>query len=159
MRGYTLAEIHAAMIERRSHVPAALLHAHVFVCSYLAERDVRGVRGIMYDFVDYDLNRGPREGVAVFYDHPMLSNPRVPAVERDREYVYTLVREIGHALNLLHSFKKARPTVLSWMNYLHLYPRGYEVGRAYNGTQEFWRRFEERFDEEELCHLRHAAPH
>jgi endonuclease/exonuclease/phosphatase family metal-dependent hydrolase len=158
VRGYTLAEIHAAMSDRRSHVTPDRLHAHVFVCSYLAERDGRGVLGVMYDFDEHDLNQRPREGVAVFYDHPMLSDPRVPPEERNKEYIYTLVHEIGHALNLLHSFDKARPTALSWMNYPHLYPRGYEAGRGHDGTQEFWRRFEERFDEEELRHLRHASP-
>jgi endonuclease/exonuclease/phosphatase family metal-dependent hydrolase len=158
MRGYTLAEIHAAMTQRRSQVPADRLHAHVFVCSYLAGRGNRGVLGVMYDFGQHDLNRSPREGVAVFYDHPMLSDPRVPEQDRRREYVYTLIHEIGHALNLLHSFDKSRPTALSWMNYPHLYPRGYEAGREYDGTAEFWRRFEERFDAEELRHLRHASP-
>jgi endonuclease/exonuclease/phosphatase family metal-dependent hydrolase len=158
MRGYTLAEVHTAMSERRSHVPADRLHAHVFVCSYLAGRGNRGVLGVMYDFGQNDLNSRPREGVAVFYDHPMLSDPRVSEESRKREYIFTLVHEIGHALNLLHSFDKARPSSLSWMNYPHLYPRGYEAGQGYDGTPEFWRRFEERFDEEELRHLRHASP-
>jgi len=130
---------------------------HVFVCSYLEGRDNRGVLGIMYDFERGDLNRRPREGVAVFYDHPMLSDPRVDPVDREREFTYTVVHEIGHALNLLHSFDKARPAALSWMNYPDLFPRGYEAtGR--DGTAEFWRRFEERFDNEELHHLRHASP-
>lgn len=158
MRGYTLAEVHTAMTQRRSHVPADRLHAHVFVCSYLAGRNNRGVLGVMYDFGQNDLNSRPREGVAVFYDHPMLSDPRRPEESRKREYIFTLVHEIGHALNLLHSFDKARPSSLSWMNYPHLYPRGYEAGQDYNGSPEFWRRFEERFDEEELRHLRHASP-
>lgn len=157
-RGYSLAEIHVAMERLRSDVPADRLHAHVFVCSYLAGRGNRGVLGVMYDFDSADLNRQPREGVAIFYDHPMLSDPRIPESRRDREYVYTIVHEVGHALNLLHSFDKARPAALSWMNYPHLFPRGYEAGGAYDGTDEFWRRFDERFDEDELRHLRHASP-
>lgn len=158
MRGFTLAEIHAAMTQKRSHVPADRLHAHVYVCSYMAGRGNRGVLGVMYDFGQHDLNSRPREGVAVFYDHPMLSDPRIPEELRAREYVFTLVHEIGHALNLVHSFDKSRPAALSWMNYPHLYPRGYEAGRGYDGSPEFWRRFEQRFDEEELRHLRHATP-
>lgn len=158
MRGYTLAEIHAAMTTRRSPVPADRLYAHVFVCSYLAGRDNRGVLGVMYDFGQSDLNRRPREGVAVFYDHPMLSDPRVSEQARNREYVFTLVHEVGHALNLLHSFDKSRPGALSFMNYPNLYPRGYEASRTYDGTAEFWRRFQEGFDTEELRHLRHASP-
>lgn len=158
MRGFTPAEIHSAMTQNRSRVPADRLHTHVFVCSFMAGRGNRGVLGIMYDFDQNDLNRRPREGVAVFYDHPLLSDPRVPEEARNREYVFTLVHEIGHALNLLHSFDKARPAALSWMNYPQLYPRGYEAGSGYDGTNEFWRRFAEQFDEEELRHLRHATP-
>jgi endonuclease/exonuclease/phosphatase family metal-dependent hydrolase len=158
LRGFTLGEIHRGMQQRRNRVPPDRLHAHVFVCSYLAGRDGRGVLGVMYDFEENDLNRKPREGVAVFYDHPMLSDPRVPPDERTREYVFTLVHEIGHALNLLHSFDKARPMSLSWMNYPHLFPRGYEAEPGYDGTNEFWRQFGEVFDREELQHLHHASP-
>ena len=157
-RGYTLAEIHTAMERLRGDVPADRLHAHVFVCSYLMGRGNRGVLGIMYDFGAADLNRRPREGVAIFYDHPLLSDPRVPQAARDREYLFTVIHEVGHALNLLHSFDKARPSALSWMNYPHLYPRGYETLPGYDGTAEFWRQFDETFDAEELRHLRHASP-
>lgn len=157
-RGYTLAEIHTAMERVRGEVPADRLHAHVFVCSYLAGRGNRGVLGVMYDFGSADLNRRPREGVAVFYDHPLLSDPRTPNELREREYIFTIVHEVGHALNLLHSFDKARPAALSWMNYPHLYPRGYEATAGYDGTKEFWRSFAEGFDDEELRHLRHASP-
>ncbi len=157
-RGWTLAEIHAAMEETRSEAPIDRLHAHVLVCSFLSGRNNRGVLGVMYDFEEADLNRQPREGVAVFYDHPLLSDPRVSEEMRNREYVFTLVHEIGHALNLLHSFDKARPAALSWMNYPHLYPRGYQAGGGYDGTDEFWRAFEHHFDGDELRHLRHASP-
>lgn len=158
MRGFSLAEIHAMMSRERALLPADRLHVHAMVCSFLAGRGNKGVLGVMYDFGNNDLNRKPREGVAVFYDHPLISDPRVPEQIRKREYVYTLIHEIGHSLNLLHSFDKARPSSLSWMNYPHLYPRGYEAQQGYDGSQEFWRRFEERFDEEELLHLRHASP-
>jgi endonuclease/exonuclease/phosphatase family metal-dependent hydrolase len=158
IRGFTLAEIHAGMLRQRSAVPADRLHVHVLVCGYLLGRNNRGVLGVMYDFAENDINRRPREGVAVFYDHPMLSDPRVPQELREREYTFTLVHEIGHALNLLHSFDKARPAALSWMNYPDLYPRGYEAGGGHDGSQEFWRRFRQRFDEDELQHLCHASP-
>ncbi|HEX8598967.1 MAG TPA: endonuclease/exonuclease/phosphatase family protein [Chloroflexia bacterium] len=157
-RGYSYAEIHAAMTQQRSHVPADRLHTHVFVCSYLLARNGHNVLGVMYDFNDNDLNRRPREGVAVFYDHPMLSDPRFSEELRNREYLFTVIHEIGHALNLLHSFEKARPSALSWMNYPDLYPRGQDLGDGYNGTQEFWRRFKNEFDVDELSHLHHASP-
>ncbi len=158
MRGYTLAEIHAAMERLRSETYADRFHVHVFVCSYLAGRNNRGVLGIMYDFDENDMNHVPREGIAIFYDHPLISDPRIPEMIRNREYVFTAVHEVGHALNLLHSFDKARPSALSWMNYPNLYPRGYEAGAGYDGTSEFWRQFEEKFDKEELKHLHHATP-
>ena len=72
--------------------------------------------------------------------------------------MFTLVHEIGHALNLLHSFDKGRPSALSWMNYPHLFPLGTEAGPGHNGTSEFWAAFEQTFDELELRHLRHATP-
>jgi hypothetical protein len=158
MRGYTLAEIHSAMEQLKQPAPADGLLAHVFVCSYLSGRDGRNVLGVMYDFGETDLNRKPREGVAVFYDTPTLSDPRIAEIDRQREYVFTVVHEVGHALNLLHSFDKARPSALSWMNYPHLYPRGYEANSGYNGSSEFWRQFPDSFDKEELHHLHHASP-
>lgn len=157
-RGWTLAEIHAAMEERRSAPVPDRIHVHVFVCSFLAGRDGRQVLGIMYDFGQDDRNQQPREGIAIFHDHPLLSDPRQPEDVRRREYVFTAVHEIGHALNLLHSFDKARPSALSWMNYPDYYPLGYERPREYDGTTEFWRRFEDSFDVEELWHLHHATP-
>lgn len=156
VRGYTLAEIHSAMEAASLRTPGDGLHVHVLVCSYLAGRDGRGVLGVMYDY-EADLNRRPREGVAIFYDHPLLSDPRVGEAERNREYVFTAVHEIGHALNLLHSFDKARPSALSWMQYPHLFPKGYEASRGYDGTSAFWRRFPDCFDAEELIHLHHAS--
>lgn len=157
VRGFTPAEIHRAMQDVRGNPPPAdRLHVHLFVCGYLAGDP--NVLGIMYDFGEDDLNRRPREGVSIFYDHPMLSDPRVPRDERLREYVFTAVHEIGHALNLLHSFDKSRPASLSWMNYPHLFPFGQEAPQGHDGTVEFWRRFPESFDEEELHHLRHGTP-
>lgn len=157
-RGYSYAELHRAMGGKRD--PASdpnRLNVHVFVSTFLAGRNNQGVLGVMYDFGAGDLNRRPREGVAVFGQHPLLSDPRLPESLRQREFVYTVVHEIGHALNLLHSFDKGRPASLSWMNYPQLYPLGAEAGTAHDGSREFWRQFEERFDAEELFHLRHAS--
>jgi endonuclease/exonuclease/phosphatase family metal-dependent hydrolase len=157
-RGFSLAEIHVAMQQRRSQQTSGRMHAHVFVCSFLAGRNNAGVLGIMYDFDEADINRRPREGVAVFAHHPLLSDPRVPEAIRNREMVFTIVHEVGHALNLLHSFDKGRPSALSWMNYPQLYPLGQEAPSDHDGTDEFWRLFGESFDEQDLRHLRHATP-
>lgn len=157
-RGFTMAELHLAMTERRARVTPEGLRTHLFVTSYLAGPRNKGVMGIMYDFREDDLNQRPREGVALFYDHWRLSNPRIDEAVRERDYVFTAVHEIGHALNLLHSFDKARPAALSWMNYPDRYPRGHEASQFHDGRREFWRNFQETFDEEELRHLRHATP-
>jgi hypothetical protein len=156
--GFTYAELHSAMRARRNASPADRLHTHVFVANYLAGKNGRNVLGVMYDFGAGDLNKRPREGVAIFGRHPLLSDPRVSRDERQREYVFTLVHEIGHALNMLHSFDKGRPAALSWMNYPHLFPLGTEAGPGHNGTSEFWSAFEQTFDDLEQHHLRHATP-
>lgn len=157
-RGFTHAEIHRAMTTLRNAPATGRMQVHVFVATYMAGKNGRGVLGVMYDFGADDLNRKPREGVAVFGRHPMLSDPRIPLNDRRREFVYTIVHETGHALNLLHSFDKGRPASLSWMNYPHLYPLGGEAGGDHDGTGEFWNAFGEAFDELELLHLRHATP-
>lgn len=158
LRGYSFAEIHRAMQDRRDvQLAPGRLHTHVFVCTYLSGRNNGGVLGVMYDFGAGDLNRRAREGVAVFGQHPLFSDPRVPDDLRRREFVYTIIHEVGHALNLLHSFDKGRPASLSWMNYPHLYPLGAQATPGYDGSAEFWRAFPEGFDELELRHLRHAT--
>lgn len=158
LRGYSLAEIHRAMQDRRDRQLApGRLHTHVFVCTYLSGRNNRGVLGVMYDFGDADVNQRAREGVAVFGQHPLFSDPRVPDDTRRREFVYTVIHEVGHALNLLHSFDKGRPAALSWMNYPQLYPLGAQAGAGHDGSAEFWRTFPEGFDKLELRHLRHAT--
>jgi endonuclease/exonuclease/phosphatase family metal-dependent hydrolase len=157
-RGFSYAEIHRAMTDRRNASVVDRMQTHVFVATFLSGRNGRGVLGVMYDFGANDLNRRAREGVAIFGQHPMLSDPRVPLDERRREFVYTLVHETGHALNLLHSFDKGRPAALSWMNYPQYYPLGAEAGPDHDGTKEFWSAFEQTFDDLELRHLRHATP-
>ena len=157
-RGFSYAEIHRAMTDRGNASVGDRMQTHVFVATFLSGRNGRSVLGVMYNFGANDLNRRTREGVAVFGQHPMLSDPRVPLDERRREFVYTLVHETGHALNLLHSFDKGRPAALSWMNYPHLYPLGAEAGPNHDGTEEFWSAFDQTFDDLELRHLRHATP-
>jgi len=116
------------------------------------------VLGIMYDSND----KYPRQGSAVFYAHPLINGSDTP--EKKREYLFTAVHELGHALNMYHSFHKGIdgvvygipvPQSLSFMNYPHLYPYGSIPPQGWNGEHEFWSKFNFRFDQSELIHLCH----
>jgi hypothetical protein len=118
------------------------------------------VTGIMYDSQYRDPNDlFPRQGAAAFYT--TMKSPKVwgnlPPAEFDRNFLRTCVHELGHALNLLHSFDKDRPDSPSWMNYPWRYPYGYNLPAGWNGTQQFWQKCRFEFDAEELRHLRHHA--
>jgi len=118
------------------------------------------VTGIMYDSQSRDPDDPfPRQGAAVFYASMQSSKVwgRLPKAEFDRNYLRTCVHELGHALNLLHSFDKDRPDSTSWMNYPWRYPYGYNLPPGWNGTSEFWQNCRFEFDLEELRHLRHHA--
>ncbi|WP_420346553.1 endonuclease/exonuclease/phosphatase family protein [Pelagibius sp.] len=156
-RGWTPAEMHRAMEQIRTGPRPGTLQTHVFVCGFMAGPRNRGVLGIMYDWRDADENDRAREGVAIFHDHPLLSDPRVPVAARDREFTYTLIHEVGHALNMLHSFDKTRPAAMSFMNYPDLFPFGHEAPEDHDGSNEFWSQFEHVFDDQELDHLRHGT--
>jgi hypothetical protein len=118
------------------------------------------VTGIMYDSQYRDPNDPfPRQGAAAFYS--TMKMPEVwgglPQAEFDRNFLRTCVHELGHALNLLHSFDKERPDSPSWMNYPWRYPYGYNLPPGWNGTNQFWQKCRFEFDLEELRHLRHHA--
>lgn len=114
------------------------------------------VTGLMYDSAYRDPNDpAPRQGAAVFYSSmAALWSDLLPA-EFDRNYLRTCVHELGHALNMLHSFDKGRPESLSWMNYPWRYPYGYDLPPGWDGTLAYWQNCSFDFDAEELCHLRH----
>jgi hypothetical protein len=118
------------------------------------------VTGIMYDGQNRDPNDPfPRQGAAAFFSS--MKSPNVwgslAQAEFDRNYLRTCVHELGHALNLLHSFDKDRPDSPSWMNYPWRYPYGYNLPPGWNGSREYWRECRFEFDTEELRHLRHHA--
>ena len=157
---WTEAELHAAMISHFSLISSDptwnvyLLIGREFV--------VPGVSGIMFD----QTNPLPRQGVAVFYRH--FEN--LPDGIRQRNYLCTTIHELGHALNLLHSFQKGvfsefgfgdnpfmmpRSDSLSYMNYPWRYPFGHNMPPGWNGTPDYWARFPFAFDDIELMHLRH----
>ncbi len=120
------------------------------------------VSGIMFDQTD----PLPRQGAAVFYSRFADLEEEV----KHRNFVRTAVHELGHALNLLHSFQKGvlselgfgdnpfmtpRSDSLSFMNYTWRYPYGHNRPWAWDGTEDYWARHKFEFDEQELMHLRH----
>jgi hypothetical protein len=116
------------------------------------------VTGIMYDSEYRDPNDPfPRQGAAAFYSTMKEAWGNLSQAEFDCNLVRTCVHELGHALNLLHSFDKERPDSPSWMNYPWRYPYGYNLPPGWDGTNKFWQNCRFEFDLEELRHLRHHA--
>ena len=151
-------ELHAAMVQHHDeHRDAMQWHLYLL----LATKFVRqGVLGIMFDAADSD--NFHRQGAAVFHDHPSISG--AVGEEKNREYLFTLVHELGHAFNFLHSFQKGiiethgvlpRPDAFSWMNYPDLFPFGRARPAGWNGSNRFWSEFGFSFDGDEIHHLRH----
>jgi PAS domain-containing protein len=113
--------------------------------------DSAGTLGIMFDAAAMYGGAGEnpdRQGFAIFRKHPSFNNlVPAPSTEAEfdamRDFLYTWVHEAGHAFNFLHSWNKGRPQSLSWMNYPQY-------------VSNFWEKFEFRFDDEELIHLRHG---
>lgn len=118
-----------------------------------------GVGGIMFDAAAAggggSGTQPERRGFAVFRSHSWFNDLVTGAPQNQdqaaamRQFLYTWVHEAGHAFNFLHSWDKARPDSLSWMNYDWRYDQR-------NGLDSFWKRFAFRFDDDELIHLRHG---
>lgn len=138
------AELHAAMEKHFSlwqdspQWKVWLFHANKHVIG-------PGLLGIMFD------QQGrQRQGAATFYQSLAGNTP-----DRLRSQLYTCVHELGHCLNLFHSFHKVhmnppmpnRLDARSWMNYPQNFP---------GGANAFWSTFPFEFDDLEVIHLRHA---
>jgi hypothetical protein len=118
------------------------------------------VTGMMYDSEYRDpTDPFPRQGAAVFYSTMAMTRSGLTEAEFDRNYLRTCVHELGHTLNLLHSFDKDRPESPSWMNYPWRYPYGFNLPSGWDGTPNYWQDFRFEFDAEELRHMRHDALH
>ena len=152
-------ELHAAMVdhfERHRDTPQWALYL------LLATEYVKpAVLGIMFD-ADPNNKDFHRQGAAVFYNHHSIAG--AVGAEKDREYLFTIVHELGHAFNFLHSFQKGilethgtlpRPDAMSWMNYPQLFPFGFAGPAGWNGSAQFWSKFNFVFDFDEIHHLRH----
>jgi hypothetical protein len=112
--------------------------------------------GVMFD----DIGPNHRQGTALFVDsfiaQPPPGDPN-PAAWIDRMRFWTAVHEMGHALNLAHSWQKSlgtpwvpladEPEARSFMNY------PYSVA---GGQAAFFADFEYRFSDQELLFIRHA---
>ena len=149
-------ELHDAMEQHFSQYSGNEPKWHMW-CILAGTFDSAGVGGIMFDAKSIYGGAGEapdRQGCAVFRNHHwfrnLVPNPTTQAqAAAMRKLLYTYVHEIGHAFNFLHSWDKGKPDALSWMNYDWKYDNR-------NGSSEFWKNFEFRFDDDELIHLRHG---
>lgn len=119
----------------------------------------------------FDVGKGAttRNGTAVFVD----SHSNLPSWDHfDRphntkeavalwNYLFTLVHEVGHTLNLPHTFfpsqyfnYTARPEALSFMNYPDHY---LDSNREKQGMRDFFTQFMFTFTTEELIFIRHMS--
>ncbi|MCG5217712.1 hypothetical protein [Streptosporangium sp. KLBMP 9127] len=150
------AELHAAMLSNFSgHEDTEQWKLWSFMATRHADND--GTRGIMFDAGAGD--NFQRQGIALFY-----TDLHQQGYAGTRKELRTHVHEIGHALNLYHSFQKnlARPPQplgprqgagdLSFMQYVD----GYEGPNGEKGEEAFWAAFAWRFTDNELRHLRHG---
>ena len=122
-----------------------------YILMSLGTHSSGGMIGLMFDEAD-DF---PRQGCAIFNEHPYLKPPS--KAERQRRYTWALTHEIGHCLNLLHSFDPyshdpRKDHSLSWMNYPYRYDN-----LPGNAPGDFWRRFDQRFRKHEEFSLQHSA--
>lgn len=145
----TMGELHSWMDEW-NRPPTEIGQAwrvHVlFAGQYSGGRNEAQVSGLMYDVEPQ--RRPSRQGLAVFLNSDTIKAcTPVNGDDWRREVLFTLVHEIGHALNLPHAFENNRAQSLTWMNY---------PGRLEIGTTGFWNAFEETFDPSELAFLHHA---
>lgn len=101
---------------------------------------------------DY-VNSRARQGVAVFWREMQDFMVQQDDWYRSRQMLRTVVHELGHALNLAHTWLVGRADTTSFMNYPHNYPHG---GTPDTRVRNYWNRFDYSFDPEELFHLRHG---
>lgn len=143
------AELHAAMVKHFSQFADVPQWAMWLLHARLHDSDRTPNRGNLLGLM-FDRRGSQRQGCAVFYDAMTETG-----AERRRTELFACVHEVAHGFNLLHSFQKSlavppvpsRPESASWMAY---------PGRFPGGAEAFWSKFDFRFDDEELRHLRHA---
>jgi hypothetical protein len=75
---------------------------------------------------------------------------------RNRQFLRTIVHELGHALNLAHAWLVGRPDTTSFMMYPQRYPHGSTHDER---VRNYWRDFDYAFDPEEVFHFCHGFFH
>jgi hypothetical protein len=155
---WSTAELHAAMSRHFSlHRDTQQWKLWTFIANRKASDDGTPSKadGTMFD----GDGAFQRQGMATFYD-------RMEEVEilGTRDELFTFIHEIGHALNLAHSFDKIPPQPVgprngygdkSFMNYQSDYKGDPATGEG-NGDDAFWKAFAWQFTPGELRHLRHG---
>ncbi|UWQ49915.1 hypothetical protein K3720_00435 [Leisingera caerulea] len=122
-----------------------------YILMSVGQHESHGMIGLMFDESD----GFPRQGCAIFADHPYLNPPSETA--RRLRNTWAISHEIGHCLNLLHTFDPAsgdaqRERSMSWMNYPYIYD-----GLYGNRSGDFWSRFDHCFREHEALFLQHGS--
>ncbi|MCG6138490.1 MAG: hypothetical protein MET45_28365 [Nostoc sp. LLA-1] len=150
-------ELHDAMLANWSRNEGTLWAMWVFLAKQFKDDPESVTFGIMFDTIGSFQRSGTAifsQSIADFYP-PGIPN-RNAIIQR--HHFRTLIHEIGHAYNLLHSWQKTLGTPWislvvnergagSFMNYPSRYP---------GGEDAFWRDFAFRFSDQELLFLRHA---
>ncbi len=150
-------ELHDAMIANWSRSEGDPWAMWVFFAKEYENRPGFVTFGIMFDTI----GAHERSGTAIFSQAIADYYPRWTANRNaiiQRHHFRTMIHEIGHAFNLLHSWQKTlgtrwtasvvnEPNAGSFMNY----PR-----RVAGGADAYWRDFAFRFSDQELLFLRHA---
>jgi hypothetical protein len=99
------------------------------------------------------VNSRARQGVSVFWREMLDFVAQPDDWYQSRQLLRTVVHELGHALNLAHTWLVGRADTTSFMNYPHNYPHGSSHEAR---VRNYWNRFSYAFDPEELFHLRHG---
>ncbi|GAA3619232.1 hypothetical protein GCM10022419_126030 [Nonomuraea rosea] len=152
------AELHAAMVSQFSlHRDTQQWKLWGFIANRYGEADeVSTTDGIMFDYLGESFQR---QGLAIFYD-----TAKRFGYTGKREGLFSWTHEIGHALNLLHSWQKDPPELLgpleghgdlSFMNYADEYWGGPD-GQDGDREAAFYNAFTWTFTAAELRHIRHG---
>ncbi len=152
-------ELHDAMIANWSRSEGDPWAMWVFFAKEYENRPGFVTFGIMFDTI----GAHERSGTAIFSQaiadfYPAGTANRNAIIQR--HHFRTMIHEIGHAFNLLHSWQKELPGYPGWHNSVvnepnagsfMNYPR-----RVAGGADAYWRDFAFRFSDQELLFLRHA---